>query len=209
MNNNEERETIMAAFGGKKGLFDSSIPSLVFLIIYNLRDSLQEALLSAILSGVVITVLRLSQRVTVQHALGGFFGLLISAAIAWKTGSAEGFFLTKIGINAFYMTVYAIGNLAGYPILGLVLGPLLGENLHWREVPARKRAYINVGWLWVGLFALRLAIQVPMLGKDVNALGIVNLVMGVPLFLVTGFLSWLILKRVPTAKAPEGEETGP
>lgn len=209
MNNNEERETIMAAFGGKKGLFDSSIPSLVFLIIYNLRDSLQEALLSAILSGVVITVLRLSQRVTVQHALGGFFGLLISAAFAWKTGSAEGFFLTKIGINAFYMTVYAIGNLAGYPILGLVLGPLLGENLHWREVPARKRAYINVGWLWVGLFALRLAIQVPMLGKDVNALGIVNLVMGVPLFLVTGFLSWLILKRVPTAKAPEGEETGP
>ena len=208
MNSNQERETIMAAFGGKKGLFDSSIPSVIFLLAFNLRDSLKEAILSAILSGLVITVVRLSQKATIQHALGGFFGLLISAAIAWKTGSAEGFFLTKIGINAFYMALYTIGNLVGYPILGLVLGPLLGENLHWRQVPARKRAYINVGWLWVGLFALRLAVQVPMLGKDVNALGIVNLIMGVPLFLLTGFLSWLILKRVPTAKAPEGEITG-
>lgn len=205
MNKDQERETIMATFGGKKGLFDSSIPSIIFLIVFNVRDSLRDAIIAAIATGLIITVLRLSQKDTVQHALSGFFGVLISAAIAWKTGSAEGFFLTKIGINIVYMVIYLITNLVGYPILGLVLGPLLGENLHWRNVPARKRAYMKAGWLWIALFAFRLAVQVPLLNKDVNALGTINLIMGVPLFLLTGLLTWMILKKVPTAIAPTTE----
>lgn len=203
MNKDQERETILATFGGKKGLFDSSIPSIFFLIILNVRDSLSDAIYGAIATGIFITILRLIQKDTVQHALSGFFGVLISAAIAWKTGSAEGFFLTKIGINIVYMVIYLIGNLVGYPVLGLVLGPLLGENLHWRNVPERKRAYMNAGWLWIGLFAFRLAVQVPLLEKDINALGTINLLMGVPLFVVTGFLTWIILKKVPTAIAPD------
>lgn len=202
MNKDQERETILATFGGKKGLFDSSIPSIIFLIILNVRDSLSDAIYGAVATGVFITIFRLIQRDTVQHALSGFFGVLISAAIAWKTGSAEGFFITKIGINLVYAVIYLIGNLAGYPVLGLVLGPLLGENLHWRNVPERKRAYIKAGWLWIGLFAFRLAVQIPLLDKDINALGTINLLMGVPLFVLTGFFTWMILKKVPTAIPP-------
>ena len=203
MNKDQERETILAALGGKKGLFDSSIPSIIFLIILNVRDSLSDAIYGAIATGIFITIFRLIQRDTLQHAVGGFFGVLISAAIAWKTGSAEGFFITKIGINVVYMVIYLIGNISGYPVLGLVLGPLLGENLHWRKVPERKKAYIKAGWLWIGLFAFRLAVQVPLLDKDINALGTTNLLMGVPLFLLTGLLTWWVLKKVPTAIPPQ------
>ena len=31
-----------------------------------------------------------------------------------------------------------------------MLGPILGENLMWRKDPARLKAYINAGWLYVG-----------------------------------------------------------
>ena len=44
----------------------------------------------------------------------------------------------------------AVSNLIKWPILGLTLGPILGENLMWRKDPDRLNAYIKAGWLWVG-----------------------------------------------------------
>jgi hypothetical protein len=83
-----------------------------------------------------------------------------------------------------------------------MLGPILGENLLWRNDPVRKAAYLRTGWLWVGLFFTRIAVQYPIYRSgNVNLLGTVNLAMGYPLFLATAYGSWLILKDVPTTKA--------
>ena len=79
-----------------------------------------------------------------------------------------------------------------------MLGPILGENLRWRNYPARKRAYIQASWLWVGMFFLRIAVQYPIYKTgNVNLLGTVNLAMGYPLFLATAYGSWLILRAAP------------
>jgi hypothetical protein len=83
-----------------------------------------------------------------------------------------------------------------------MLGPILGENLLWRNDPARKAAYLRAGWLWVGLFFTRIAVQYPIYKSgNVNLLGTVNLAMGYPLFLATGYGTWLILKNVPVTRA--------
>lgn len=199
-----DREKVLSAFGGKKGLIDSGIPSIIFLVVFNVRHDLHSALYASVAVSILLTLIRLVARDTVQHAFSGLVGALICAWFANRTGNPSDVFLPKLLTNLGYGTVYLIANLAGWPILGLVLGPILGENLLWRHDSARKKAYLRTGWLWVALFFTRIAVQYPIYKSgNVNLLGTVNLAMGYPLFIATAYGSWLILKDVPTVKAPE------
>jgi hypothetical protein len=199
---NQDRDKVIDAFGGKKGLIDSGIPSVVFLIVFNLQRELQTALIAAISISAVLTIIRLAKRDTIQHAMSGFIGILVCAWFANRTGNPSDLYIPKLLTNLGYGTVYLIANLAGWPILGLMLGPILGENLMWRKNPARKKVYIQAGWLWVAMFFTRIAVQYPIYRSgNVNLLGTVNLAMGYPLFLATAYGSWLIIRRVPSVSA--------
>jgi hypothetical protein len=201
MNSAADRDKVISAFGGKKGLIDSGIPSVIFLVIFNLRKDLQTALIASIAVSALLTIIRLAKRNTVQHALSGFIGVLICAWFANRTGNATDLYVPKLLTNLGYGTVYLIANLAGWPILGLMLGPILGENMLWRKNPERKRAYVQASWLWVGMFFTRIAVQYPIYRSgNVNLLGTVNLAMGYPFFIATAYGSWLIIRRVPTVK---------
>jgi hypothetical protein len=198
MTAHEDREKVLAAFGGKKGLIDSGIPSVIFLVVLNVTDQLNSALFASIAISAILTIIRLARRDTIQHALSGFIGVLICAWFANRTGNASDVYLPKLFTNLGYGTVYLIANLAGWPVMGLLLGPILGENLLWRNHPERKRAYIMASWLWVAMFFTRIAVQYPIYRSgNVNLLGTVNLAMGYPLFIATAYGSWMILKNAP------------
>ena len=198
MSQHEDREKVLQAFGGKKGLIDSGIPAIIFLIIFNVAGALRPALLGAIAISALLTIIRLAMRETVQHALSGFIGVLICAWFANRTGNASDLYIPKLLTNLGYGTAYLIGNLVGWPIMGLVLGPILGENLKWRNHPERKRAYTLASWLWVAMFFTRIAVQYPIYRSgNVNLLGTVNLAMGYPLFIATAYGTWQIVKNAP------------
>ncbi|CAN2206424.1 Uncharacterised conserved protein UCP010219 [Candidatus Nanopelagicaceae bacterium] len=198
MTQHEDRDKVLAAFGGKKGLIDSGIPSVIFLVVFNVTDRLNSALFASIFISAILTIIRLARRDTIQHALSGFIGVLICAWFANRTGNASDLYIPKLLTNLGYGTVYLIANLAGWPVLGLMLGPILGENLKWRNHPERKRAYTMASWLWVVMFFTRIAVQYPIYRSgNVNLLGTVNLAMGYPLFIATAYGSWLILKSAP------------
>lgn len=201
MSQEADRQKVLSAFGGKKGLIDSGIPSVIFLLVFNVRADLQEALFASVAVSIVLTIIRLIARDTVQHAFSGLIGALICAWFANRTGNPSDVFVPKLLTNLGYGTVYLIANLAGWPILGLMLGPILGENLLWRNDPARKKAYMRASWIWVAMFFTRLAVQYPIYKSgNVNLLGTVNLAMGYPLFIATAYASWMILKSVPITK---------
>ena len=198
MSAHQDRDKVLAAFGGKKGLIDSGIPSIIFLVVLNITDHLHTALFASVAVSALLTIIRLARRDTIQHALSGFIGVLICAWFANRTGNASDVYLPKLLTNLGYGTVYLIANLVGWPILGLMLGPILGENLTWRNHPERKRAYIMASWLWVAMFFTRIAVQYPIYRSgNVNLLGTVNLAMGYPLFIATAYGSWLVLKNAP------------
>ena len=44
-----DKEKVLAAFGGKKGLIDSGIPSVTFLLVFNLADDLRQALIASLI----------------------------------------------------------------------------------------------------------------------------------------------------------------
>ena len=198
MSQHEDRDKVLAAFGGKKGLIDSGIPSVIFLVVFNVTDRLNSALFASIAISALLTIIRLARRDTIQHALSGFIGVLICAWFANRTGNASDLYIPKLLTNLGYGTVYLIANLAGWPVLGLMIGPILGENLKWRNHPERKRAYTLASWLWVVMFFTRIAVQYPIYRSgNVNLLGTVNLAMGYPLFIATAYGSWLVLKNAP------------
>ncbi len=202
MEHKDDKAKILDALGGKKGLLDSGLPALLFLIIFNISDDLQVALYGAVGTSIVLTIIRLAMKDTIQHVISGLIGVLFCAYLANRSGNASDFYIPKLLTNLAYGSAYLIANLVGWPVIGVILGPLLGENFMWRKNPQRKRAYIRAGWLWVGLFFGRIAVQYPIYKSgNVNLLGTVNLAMGYPLFIATAWGTWLILKKVPTVKA--------
>lgn len=201
-----DKAKIIGALGGTRGLIDSGLPSLLFLVAFNVTHTLNDALVAALILSAVLTLLRLVKRETLQHAISGLVGIAICALLSRHTGKAADFYLPGLITNAVYAAVYSAANLAGWPLMGLMLGPLLGENLMWRKDPLRKRAYMRAGWLWVTLFVSRLVVQYPLYKTgNINALGTARLAMGYPLFIAAGWGTWLILRKVPTTKIDEPE----
>lgn len=198
----EDKDKVLNALGGKKGLIDSGLPSLVFLIVFNLSGkNITSAIYAAIGLSIVLTFIRIVKRETVQHAFSGLIGVGVCAFIARRSGNAADFYLPGLWINAGYALLYAITNLFKWPLLGVVLGPILGENLLWRKDPARLKAYTKAGWLWVGMFVARLIVQYPLYKSgNINLLGTARLLMGYPLFILTAWGTWLILRKTPTTK---------
>jgi hypothetical protein len=199
---NEDKDKVLNALGGKRGLIDSGLPALVFLIVFNISGKdVNAALYAAVALSILLTLLRLIKRETIQHAFSGLIGVGICALISKRTGNAADFYLPGLWINAAYGLLYAITNLVKWPILGVLLGPILGENLLWRKDPARLNAYIKAGWLWVAMFAARLIVQYPLYKSgNINVLGTARLLMGYPLFILTAWGTWQILRKTPTTK---------
>jgi hypothetical protein len=216
--------SMAAAVGGPRGLLEAVLPGLLFVVVYTVGRDLRSALVAALASSGVLLAARLVQRSQLTQAVGGAVGVGICALVAARTGRAEDFFLVGLLTNLGYGSVYALSTLrfprigpipawGPFPVLGLLLGPLTGEGLAWRRDPRRLRAYRLVTWLWVAMFALRLAVQVPLyLAGAVGALGAARLAMGVPLFALTAWLTWLVLRAVPPARphgAPEADAPAP
>ena len=112
MSEYEDREKVLSAFGGKKGLIDSGIPTILFLVVFNVTDELQSALYASIAISAVLTIVRLAMRDTIQHAVSGFIGVLICAWFANRTGNASDLYIPKLLTNLGYGTVYLIAKLS-------------------------------------------------------------------------------------------------
>ena len=195
---NQDKETVIKALGGKKGLIDSGLPAVIFLVTFNVRNDLREAIVAALSLSICLAIFRLAKKDTIQHSISGILGVLICAYFANRSGNASDFYIPKLLTNLAYGSAYLIANLVGWPILGIVLGPLLGENFEWRKNPERKKVYTRASWIWVAMFFSRIAVQYPIYRSgNVNLLGTVNLAMGYPLFFATAYGSWLVIKTAP------------
>ena len=195
---NQDKDTVINALGGKKGLIDSGLPSIVFLVAFNVKHDLKIAIWAALTLSILLGIIRLAKKDTIQHSISGILGVLICAYFANRSGNASDFYIPKLLTNLGYGSAYLIANLVGWPLLGIVLGPLLGENFEWRHNPERKKMYIRASWIWVVMFFTRIAVQYPIYRSgNVNLLGTVNLAMGYPLFFAAAYGSWLVIKTAP------------
>lgn len=201
-----ERVLLDRAIGGWRGIIDTGLPTLVFVAAYVVTSSdLLRSVIAALVAGVVIVVWRLIRREPLQQVLAGFLGVLISAAFTKWTGKAENFFAWGLVTNIVYGTAFLISVLVRWPLLGIVVGYLMGEGTGWRQDLGLRRRYALASWFWVGLFFGRLVVQVPMYAAGaVGLLGVTKIVMGWPLFLATAYLTYLVLRPVWEARRETG-----
>jgi len=190
--------SILGAFGGKRGLTETGLPSIVFIVVYTATTKLNPSLWSAVAVAAVLTVVRLVQKDKLQHALGGLLGVAVCAAFAKYTGQAKNFYLPGVLLNAGEAVVFSVSALARWPIVGLFIGPITGEMTAWRQQPERLRAFMISTWLLAAMFLLRVLIEVPLyLGNQITALGAAKVVLGYPLYLAVAFVCWRIIKKAP------------
>ncbi len=198
----EDKAKVVTALGGKKGIIDSTIPSLIFLLTYNVTHNLRICLYLSIAIAALLLIWRLIKRDTLVHAITGFIGIAFCGWFAWKTGEAKDYYAPSLWKNSGFASLYLISNLVKWPIIGVMLGPILGENMNWRKDPKRLAAYQKATWIWFALFAIRLGIQYPLYKTNqLNALGVANIFLGFPLYLATLWGTWLVIKSVPITKA--------
>lgn len=202
------------AVGGARGVVEALLPGTLFVVVYVITTNLGWAVGAAGGAALVAVVLRLAQRTPVTQALGGLLGIGVGVVWAWRSGEAQNFFAWGLWTNAIYLVAVLISILVRWPAVGLFVEVLRtgftaekareqnaeGENpfagmVAWRADRDLVRRYTAATWLWVGMFALRLAVQLPLyLGDSVGWLGTARLVLGVPLWGLVLWLTWSVVR---------------
>ena len=216
----DDAVSLQAAFGGKAGLIDAGLPGVLFVLAYTFsgRD-LRLALIIALASAASLSVLRLVQGQSLQYALSGLFGVGIAAFIASRTGRAEDFYLPGLFYNAGYALAFLISIVVRWPVIGVMLALITQAGMGWRKDPVLARAYTRASWIWVGMFVIRLAVQLPLylIGEDaLVALGTARVALGVPLYLVVLLVTYRVLKSsvpsgtsvMPPKRPPTDDDQG-
>lgn len=198
-------KSLLAAVGGVRGLVEAILPALGFLVIYTITGELVPSVLFPVAVAVVFVVIRLVSRTPVTQAFAGVAGVGVSAVLALMTGNAEDNFLPGIITNVISLTVVLVSLLVRYPIIGLIVGVLSNEGLDWRRDRAKRRVLTVATVLWAGLFALRLAVAVPLyLAQEVELLAATKLILGVPLYAVLVWVTWMLVQSVYRRDTAEG-----
>ena len=210
------------AIGGVRGLVESVTPGFVFVVVFLLaRPHSDQALTFALVASaglaVLATLIRLVQRTPVTQAVSGLLGVGIGVFWAWRTGQAQDYFAWGLWVNVGFTLGTLATILARWPFVGVVMSLVRGEDFSWRtersEAAAHlRRRYAWATWLWVAMFAARLAVQLPLYfaGEDaVGWLGTAKLAMGLPLTGLTLWVTWLLVRSPEGREAPEGPPRHP
>nr|WP_240482293.1 DUF3159 domain-containing protein [Microbacterium sediminis] len=186
------------AMGGFRGVLESVLPSLAFLVVYTFwPEPLWLSLVASVGLAAVFTILRFAQRSTPAAALGGLIAAAVAAALALLTGQGEQNFLPGLITNVVYGTAILVSALVGWSIIGLAGGFLMGEGTAWREDRRKRRVYFWLAIAWAALFYARLAVQLPLyFAGDVQVLGAAKLIMGLPLFAPLVAVTWLTVRSL-------------
>lgn len=198
----------LEAIGGWRGMVESVAPGLVFVVVFVAVREIMPAVIASVGVAVVATIARLVQRTPITQAVGGLLGVGIGAIWAWRSGEAQNFFAWGLITNAAFAVGVTISIVARWPVVGFIVATLFQRPHTWREDKALMRRYTLASWLWVGAFALRLAVQVPLyLGGDTGWLGAARLVMGLPLWALVLWVTWVMVNpRAEPEAAPDQQD---
>ncbi|MDC7802689.1 DUF3159 domain-containing protein [Sphingomonas sp. BLCC-B65] len=188
---------VWAAMGGWRGVLESVLPGLAFVILFTTTADLTLSLALSVGAAAVFTIVRLVQRSPASAALGGLIATGAAAALALWTGRGQDNFVPGLITNAAYGTAFLISALVGWSLIGLAVGFLMNESTRWRSDPRKRRVFFWLAIAWAALFYLRLAVQLPFyFAGDVTTLGTLKLVMGLPLFAPLVAVTWLAVRAV-------------
>ena len=192
-------QAIFEQMGGISGIVYSSLPVLVFVPVSSFFG-LVPAISAALGVAVLIFLWRLVRRESLQPAISGFFGVGISALIAYIVGASKGYFLLGIWSALLYAAVFAISVLVRRPLVGYVWGWINGRDHTWRRVRRAVLAFDIATLTWVLVFGARFVVQKVLYDDDeTGLLGVARIAMGWPLTAVAALVTYLAIRAAQRA----------
>lgn len=190
---------LLGAIGGVRGLVESILPGFLFLVVFTITHEVLPSVLAPIAIAVAFIAVRAATRQPIVPAVAGAIGIAISAGIALTTGRAEDNFVVGLVINAVMVVAMLLSIALKRPLIGVVVGLLTGDA-DWRSDAAKARVALIATVLWAALPALRLVVQLPLyLAENAQGLAATKLVMGVPLYAILLWVTWLLIRSAWTA----------
>ncbi|RBY98161.1 hypothetical protein DQ237_02875 [Blastococcus sp. TF02-8] len=227
-----DRDTVLQQLGGWRGMVDASLPTIAF-VVANGVGGLRVGIWAAIVAALLVFVLRVVRRQSVQQAVSGLFAVGVAVVIAMASGQARDYFVLGIlrslaigvvllasvpfrrplvGVAAEFLAPSHLGSLAGHSLrpgrsrrpVEERAAPAEAER-HWRDDPRLVRAY---GWLtvlWAASFLLRAGVQwVYYRADDVELLGTFSVLLGLPLTGVVLVVTLWVVARLHRHRTAAG-----
>ncbi|WP_307856070.1 DUF3159 domain-containing protein [Nocardioides faecalis] len=170
------RHQLATALGGRRGMLEAGVPGIVFTVLWLSTKELQWALVASLVVAGAALLLRLVQRSTTQFVLNAIFGIGIGwVFVRWAESSggsesdqALAFFLPGILISLGYTIVLGATCLAGWPMLGFMLGGVTGDPTAWHDDRQVVRLCSRLTWVMLAPGAIGVLLQGPvwLLGRN-------------------------------------------
>lgn len=192
---------LWGAVGGVRGLVESLLPGFLFLAVFTITAEVVPSVLIPVGVAVLFVLVRAVTRSPILPAAIGLVGIALSAGLALWSGRAEENFVLGFIINGVWLAALLVSLAVRRPLIGIITGLLTGDA-EWRSDAAKRTVLTVTTWLWVGLFALRLGVQVPLyFAEQTAALAATKLLMGLPLYAAVLWVTWLMIRAVYARRA--------
>ncbi|QDY07193.1 DUF3159 domain-containing protein [Micromonospora sp. HM134] len=197
-------EQMADQLGGWRGLVESSIPVVVF-VLANVVGELRPAVIASVGVAVLIAIVRLVQRRPVRHAVNGLFGIAIGAAIAWRTGDERDFYLPGILYGIGYGIALLLSAVIRQPLVGWIWSVLVAKGRsEWRDDPRLVRTFTQLTVLWGVVWLAKVGVQAGLyLAHQDTALGVARLALGYPPYALLLLITVWVVRRVTRESAPQ------
>lgn len=181
--------------GGPRGAVESILPPLAFVSVFVATTSIGWAVGTALVLALIFAGWRIAEGRRPTRAVSALLIVAISAYIAVKTDSAVAFFWPRVLVNLISALAFAVSILIRWPLLGVIVGPIVGTRMRWRRDPALVSAYGKASWLWVALCLIRAAVLFPLIEENLLwGLAITGAIF-YGLVALTVYLSWRVIRR--------------
>ncbi len=195
---------LVGAIGGVRGLIESILPGLGFLIVYTISQQILPSVLAPLAVALSFVVIRIATKSSATSAIAGVLGIGLSAVLALITGRAQDNFVLGFVINGTSVVVLLTSLAVRWPLIGAIVGVLTSEPTEWRDDTAKFRVMSVATILWVALFGARLAVELPLyFAGQAQWLAGTKLIMGVPLYAGMLWVTWLLVRTVYARPQPE------
>lgn len=197
-------ESLADLLGGRRAAVDATVPAVGFVAGWLAwGDSVWAGAAVAVVTAAAVSVWRLHRGGRPRAVLIGLLGVCVAALVALRTGRAEDFFLLQLLSNAASALAWMVSIVIRWPLLGVVVGAVLGQRTRWRRDPDLLRAYARGSWWWVAQYALRVAVFLPLYAAgQVVALGAARVALSWPLVATCLAVSWWVIRRSLPAGHP-------
>ncbi|MCT9929515.1 DUF3159 domain-containing protein [Planotetraspora sp. A-T 1434] len=176
------RAQLSKALGGKRGIVEAAVPTIVFTGMWVATSELKPSLIVSIAAAVALLLVRLAQRSTPQFVLNSLVGIGIGAFFASRSGEAKDVFLPGILYNGAYAAGMLLSIIVRWPIVGFLIGSVTGDPTAWHSDSALVRLCSRLTWLLMLPCLIRVVVQLPFYwAGQVTALGIAKIALGWPL----------------------------